>query len=88
MTLEFIQVGNKFVAEFKTEADFNLHVEKENGELSVWQTTVEGGKYDVVKTAAPLDKVVDIDFVGVIYPKYIKVTCASLPTMAVVTFNE
>lgn len=88
MNLEFIKVGSRYVAEFKAEADFNLHIEKDLGTLSVYQTTVEGGKYDVVKTGANhYDKVVDIDFVGVIYPKYIKIECATLPTLAIVTSN-
>lgn len=87
MNLEFIKVGNEWVAEFKVESDFNLHVEKGVGNISISQSSVEGGAYDYVKqlSNAPLDKVVDIDFVGAIYPKWIKVTSATLPTLAVVT---
>ena len=89
MNLEFIKVGNEWVAEFKVESDFNLHVEKGVGNISISQSSVEGGAYDYVKqlSNAPLDKVVDIDFVGVIYPKYIKIECATLPTLAIVTSN-
>ena len=89
MNLEFIKVGNSWVAEFKAEADFNLHIEKGVGNISISQTSVEGGAYDYVRqlSNAPLDKVVDIDFVGAIYPKWIKVTSTTLPTLAVVTSN-
>lgn len=86
MNLEFIKVGDDYVAEFKVEGDFNLHIEKSKGELAIYQSSVEGAKYDYVKTGTThYDKVVDLDFVGVIYPKYIKIECATLPTLAVVT---
>ena len=87
MNLEFIKVGNAYVAEFKVEADFNLHIEKGVGNISISQSSVEGGAYDYIRqlSNAPLDKVVDIDFVGAIYPKWLKITSTTLPTLAVVT---
>lgn len=90
MNLEFRQEGKRWVAEFAVDKDFNLHIEKsENGSLVVYQRTTPEGKYDAIRiNNESYDKVFDSDFVGVIYPKYIKVECASKPTMAIVTVSE
>lgn len=87
MELTFTYDSTMYVAEFQASSDFNLHIEKGEGSVVLYQTTVEGSKYDVVKTIAEYyDKVIDIDFVGTVYPKYIKVESSVLPTMAEVTF--
>lgn len=87
MELEFIKVGSRWVAEFTATGNFNLHIEKGEGSLGIYQSSVEGGKYDYVRqlNIAQYDKIVDVDFVGAIFPKWIKVESKSMPTMAVVT---
>ena len=90
-TLTFNKVGDKYVAEFEATGNFNLHIERnESGFLFVNQRTTSSGAYDSVKGASFNygDPVVDIDFVGVIYPKYIQVVSKVMPTMAAVTFAE
>ena len=91
MNLQFTQVGNKYVAEFEAQSNFNLHIEREDyGYLHVNQRTTSAGEYDSVKGASfnHGDRVVDIDFIGTIYPKYIQVVSKVMPTMAEVTFAE
>ena len=61
MELTFLLDGNKWVTEFEVNADFNLHIEKGAGSLSVLQTSVPGGKPDNVPTLrmSPEDEVMD-----------------------------
>lgn len=91
MTINFTKVGDKYVAEFEATTDFNLHIERnESGFLFVNQRTTSSGAYDSVKGASFNygDTVVDMDFAGDIYPKYIQVVSKVLPSMAEVTFAE
>lgn len=86
--LNFTENEGKYVAEVKVTADFNLHVEREgSGFLNVSVRTTEDGAYDSVKGASfnYADPVVDCDFTGVIYPKYIKIVSKVQPTKAVIT---
>lgn len=88
MNIEFVKQGNAYVAEFKVEADFNLHIEKDkNGHITLYQRTSEGGKYALLEEFGYQDGklVYESDAAGLIYPKYIKVVSAVLPTYAVVT---
>lgn len=54
------------------------------------QRTTAEGKYDNIRGTSYNygDPVIDMDFVGVIYPKYIQVVSKVMPEKAVVTFNE
>jgi len=91
MELAFNQVGNSYVAEFEAQGDFNLHIEREeSGFLMVNQRTTPEGKYDSIRGGNFNygDNVVDVDFVGSIYPKYIQVVSKVQPSLAVVTFAE
>ena len=91
MELNFVKDGNQYVAEFMATADFNLHIERnERGFLIFNQRTTASGKYDRIKGTSfnDGDPVVDVDFVGSIYPKYIQVVSKVMPTMAVVTASE
>jgi hypothetical protein len=91
MELTFTKEGRNYIAEFVATTDFNLHLERnEKGVLFVQQRTSEKGQYDSIRGGdfAPQDKVVDCDFAGVIYPKYIKVVSDVQPSLAVVTFAE
>lgn len=88
MALNFTNVGEKWVAEFSVTDDFNLHIEREeSGYLIVNQRTTAEGKYDSIRDGSFNygDPVVDIDFTGVIYPKYIQVISKVEPTYAEVT---
>lgn len=89
MNLTFTQEADFWVSEFTAAADFNLHIEKGEGSIYIYQRTTSEGEYDYVRAmgSSTYDKVVDIDFVGVVYPKWIKVVSYAEPTMAVVTFN-
>lgn len=73
MELTFVQSGNMWVAEFEVNKDFNLHIEKEGGSLSVFQSSVAGGKYDNVPSLymSIEDGVMDKDVTALIYPKTI-----------------
>lgn len=91
MNLEFIKEGTKWVAEFEATGEFNLHLEKEEGEVNVFQTTVLGGKPDVTPSLhlGYKDKVMDSDVTALVWPKYIRVEAFTedAPT-AVVTFKS
>lgn len=73
MELTFLLDGNKWVTEFEANADFNLHIEKGAGSLSVSQTSVPGGKYDNVPSLrmSPEDATLDKDVTALLYPKTI-----------------
>lgn len=75
MELTFLQDGNKWVTEFEANADFNLHIEKGAGSLSVSQTSVPGGKYDNVPSLrmSPDDATLDKDVTALLYPKTIRI---------------
>ena len=75
MELTFLLDGNKWVTEFEANADFNLHIEKGDGSLSVSQTSVPGGKYDNVPSLrmSPEDATLDKDVTALLYPKTIRI---------------
>lgn len=75
MELTFVKSGNKWVAEFEVNADFNLHIEKEGGSLSVAQTSVAGGKYDNVPSLymSTEDGTMDKDVTALLYPKTLRI---------------
>lgn len=89
--LSFAKEGSRYVVEFEASSNFNLHIERaESGYLYVQQKTIANAEYDSIRDAnfAPSDNVVDFDFTGVVYPKYIRVVSKAEPTLAVVTFAE
>lgn len=92
MALKFNQnERGAWVAEFEVTQDFNLHVERsESGYFFVNQRTTPEGLYDSIKGALFNygDPVVDFDFTGVIYPKYIQVVSKVEPTYAEVTLAD
>lgn len=75
MELTFISDGNKWVAEVEVNADFNLHIEKGAGSLSVLQTSVPGGKYDNVPSLYmdTIDGTLDKDVTALLYPKTLRI---------------
>lgn len=92
MNLDFNLNQDRWVAEFIATDDFNLHIEGVvEGNVSVFQRGSESGNYAFVKEGTPhpsYANVYDYDFAALVYPKYIKVSCATEPTMAVVTIAE
>lgn len=88
MELTFNKEGNRYVAEFQTSSDFALHIEKPEGSIGIFQKSVEAGEYDFVRSlnVSQYDKVIDVDVVGSVYPKWIKVESNVMPTMAEVIF--
>lgn len=90
MELQFTQQENVFVAEFTAEADFNIHIEKGNGFVTLYQSGVEGGRYDLVRSlnVNNYDVVIDADCMALVYPKYMRIVSTVMPTMAVITFAE
>ena len=89
MELTFTKVGKQYEAEFELSADANLHIEFESAApVKLYQRTTGSG-WDLVNDVKnAVGKVTDVDLQALIYPKYIKVSCATQPTMAVVTFAE
>lgn len=91
MDLTFNKVGDVYVASFKAEGPFALHLEvPEVGHLKVRQTSVEGSDYALVDEMPMGDQykpVVDRQFVGELWPLWIQVETGSAPTKAVVTFK-
>ena len=92
MEILFEKKGSAWVSEFEATGDFNLHIERvSDGRFLVHQKSVAGGEYDIVDTVSHMDldhkAVIDLDFTALVYPKFIKVGCATEPTMAVVTYN-
>lgn len=75
MELTFSQSNKVWITEFGVTGDFNIHIEKGWGALSVMQTTVPGGRYDNVKSlyAGVEDGVLDVDVTALVYPKYIRI---------------
>lgn len=92
MELNFTEKNNRWVAEFEATADFNLHIEGVvEGNISIFQRGTSSGEYAYVKEGTPypsLNATYDYDFTAIVYPKYMKVSCETQPTMAVVTFAE
>ena len=89
MELVFNQINDRWEAEIKVTADFNLHIEGvREGNVSVFMRGTESGEYAYVRGATPypsVGTVYEYDFSAVIFPKYIKVACATAPSLAVVT---
>jgi hypothetical protein len=75
MELTFVRDGNKWVTEFEVNSDFNLHIEKGAGSLSVLQSSVAGGKYDNVPSLymSIEDGVMDKDVTAILYPKTLRI---------------
>jgi hypothetical protein len=78
-----------WVSEFEVTSDFNLHIERiSGGRFLVYQKSVADGEYDIVDGVRKDHKdVIDMDFVGLVYPKYIKVVSESEVTMGIVTLG-
>ena len=89
MEINFTKQDGAWVAEFEATSDFNLHIEGVvEGNVKVYQRGSASGGYAYVRGATPypsFSNIYDMDFSALVYPKYIKVVCATEPTMAEVT---
>ena len=88
MDLNFNEIGGVYVAEFKVDGDFNLHIETDgNSAVELHQTSVEGTAYDKVQmlNRRYSDTVIDTAVTVPIPPMWIKVTSTTKPAVAIVT---
>ena len=79
-----------YEVEFEASSDFNIHIERPyDGDFLIFQKSIPNGKYTKVNNVYDLESktIIDIDLVGAVYPKWIKVVSEVEPTMAVVNFN-
>ncbi len=86
--ITFNKVGSEYVAEFTANGTFALHIERAKaGYIKVEQSSVQGGGYAPVLTFPDLrnHNVVDVTLSGDVFPMYMKVTCETQPSTAVVT---
>jgi hypothetical protein len=86
-TLTFsFESGKGYVADAIVNSDFNLHLEKEQiGLVSVYVSTVDSA--NKVKAYETSDKIIDYDFDGIVYPKYVTVCSIKPVTSGVITEN-
>ena len=89
-TLNFTTEDDKYVATFKAEASFNLHIEQRGAIVKMSQTSVEGTDYAYVRALneSKFDNVIDTAVIVPIPPVWIKIVSRVKPTMAVVTFPQ
>lgn len=90
MELTFTKDGDKYFASFAVTSDFNIHIEKNGGRMTFYQSAVEGAKGDAIDGLVMTegDGVLDRNVIGVICPIYITIKSDVLPTMAIVTPAE
>lgn len=83
MELIFNKSDKYYVSEFQVTANFNLHIEKPNGDIRLYQRTA-GGKYDSIDNVVYYagNSVFDYDFNALVYPKFIKIVSETEPTYA------
>lgn len=90
-TITFNKEGDQYVARFEAAEDFALHIERDQvGPINVEASTIQGAGFAPVDDF-PLDAryrpVLDYEFMGLVYPKYIKVTSDAAPAVAEVVSN-
>lgn len=73
MELVFTLENGKYVAYAQVNADYNVHLERiHTGGVAISQTTISGKSYAPVFSEYK-PSIVDLDFDGIVYPKYIKI---------------
>ena len=84
--ITFEKQGDVWVSEFTINADTNLHIEKKSaGTLKVYQRTA-GTEYALVNMLMKHSgKANDLDLVGAIYPKDIKVVSPAEVIVGILT---
>lgn len=90
MELTFNKTGELYVAEFKADKEFSLHIERMNGlgSIKMQQNGAEGGKYADVEdfeTRNNTKPVIEYDSGAFVAPKWIRIESSVLPTYAAIT---
>lgn len=91
MVLEFTQVGNSYIAEFKATDNFNIHVEKQTpGFISMGQRSTEAGSYVAIKDFDYKAQVIDAGVVSPtgIFPMWYRIESNGPVTVEIVTNGE
>lgn len=90
MEIKFEKIDNVYVSEITITSNCNIHIEREElGMFTIESRGSKQGKYVPMEEGHYGDKyIIDVDMLGNIYPKYIKVTSISMPTYAEVNFAE
>lgn len=91
MQLEFVKRGNNHEAIFEASSDFNIHIELDKPSyLGIYQSSIQNGEYSFTTEYKlnNIQKVYDIDFGALVYPKYIKVVSGSRVLKAELTFAD
>lgn len=76
-----------YEVEFEASSDFNIHIERpSDGYFLLFQKSTPNGKYTEVNNVYDLESktTIDMDFVGVVYPKWIKIVSNVEPTYAAI----
>ena len=79
-----------WIATATVNGDFNVHVEREQSGyfgIDIKTTNASNSNY-VNKHLAEQDLVIDVDFHGAVYPKYVRVVSNTQPTAAVSYIKE
>lgn len=90
MELEFLFLDGWWVSEFSATSDFNLHIEKDKGDIYLYQRT-SGQEFDFIQDFGFKkggDNVIDVDFTALVYPKQIKIKSKVKPTVAELTLGS
>lgn len=90
MELTFNKTGELYVAEFKADKEFSLHIERMNGlgSIKMQQNGAEGGKYADVEdfeASNSTKPVIEYDSGAFVAPKWIRIESSVLPTYAAIT---
>lgn len=90
MELTFLENDGKWIAEFKVDKEFNLHIEREDGtgKIKMYQNSATGGKYAIVEDFAINNNykpVLDFSSGYFVGEKSIKIVSEVLPTYAAIT---
>lgn len=90
MEIKFEKLNGVYTAEFEITSNCNIHIEREElGMFTIESRGSKQGKYVPMEEGHYGDKyIIDVDMLGNIYPKYIKITSVSKPTYAEVNFAE
>lgn len=90
MEIKFEKIDNVYMSEITITSNCNIHIEREElGMFTIESRGSKSGKYVPMEEGHYGDKyIIDVDMLGNIYPKYIKITSVSKPTYAEVNFAE
>lgn len=91
MELVFIKKGNLWESVFEVPSNFNVHIELDKPSyLGVYQSSIQDSEYSITTEyeLKNIQKVYDLDFGALVYPKWIKVVSGSRVIKAELTLAE